>query len=99
MATTTATISINSTDLTPGMATNISASSTLMKTGLTIAFTVFRQFSIFHGSTLEERLEPIEITGQNTGKASMTLNKKTQKKIICFLTRNGLMFLMLKLNS
>jgi len=35
MATTTATVSINSTDLTPGMATNISASSTLMKTGLT----------------------------------------------------------------
>ena len=35
MATTTATVSISSTDLMPGSALNISASSTLMKTGLT----------------------------------------------------------------
>ena len=35
MATTTATVSISSTDLQPGSALNINASSTLMKTGLT----------------------------------------------------------------
>ena len=35
MATTTATVSISSTDLIPGSALNINASSTLMKTGLT----------------------------------------------------------------
>ena len=35
MATTTATISINSTDLTPGSTLSINASSTLAKTGLT----------------------------------------------------------------
>ena len=35
MATTTATVSITSSDLTPGSALAISASSTLMKTGLT----------------------------------------------------------------
>ena len=35
MATTTATVSISSTDLQPGSALNINASSTFMKTGLT----------------------------------------------------------------
>ena len=39
MATTTATVSISSTDLIPGMPLSINASSTLMKTGLTTGMT------------------------------------------------------------
>ena len=59
MATTTATVSISSTDLQPGGALNINASSTLMKTGLTTGMELMEMgnHSIAVGSPTEYSLQ------------------------------------------
>ena len=65
MATTTATVSISSTDLQPGNTLSISASSTLMQAGLTTGLTQVESGVISLASGVESRLGPLatEVSG------------------------------------
>ena len=65
MATTTATVSISSTDLQPGNTLSISASSTLMQAGLTTGLTQLESGVISLASGVESRLGPLatEVSG------------------------------------
>ena len=65
MATTTATVSISSSDLQPGNTLSISASSTLMQAGLTTGLTQVESGVISLASGVESRLGPLatEISG------------------------------------
>jgi len=56
MATTTATVSISSSDLVPGMGLNINASSTLMKTGLTTGMELMEMGNASLTATYEAQL-------------------------------------------
>ena len=59
MATTTAQVSISSTDLMPGSSLNISASSTLMKAGLTTGLTQLQAGALDVATGTEFRLGPL----------------------------------------
>ena len=59
MATTTATVSISSTDLIPGSSLSINASSTLMKAGLTTGLTQMQSGVITLAAGVESRLGPL----------------------------------------
>ena len=65
MATTTATVSISSSDLQPGNTLSISASSTLMQAGLTTGLTQVESGVISLASGVESRLGPLatEVSG------------------------------------
>ena len=65
MATTTATVSVTSSDLTPGSPLSISASSTLMKTGLTTGMTLMEMgnHSIATGTEFALTLAKGEVNG------------------------------------
>ena len=65
MATTTATVSVTSSDLTPGSPLSISASSTLMKTGLTTGMTLMEMgnHSIATGTEFALSLAKGEVNG------------------------------------
>ena len=72
MATTTATVSINSSDLMPGSALSINSSSTLMKAGLTVGLTQLRTGYEEIATGTEFRLGPLatETAGGVHGVAS-----------------------------
>ena len=59
MATTTATVSISSSDLMPGQNLSINASSTLMKAGLTTGLTQMESGVITLAAGVESRLGPL----------------------------------------
>ena len=59
MATTTATVSISSTDLIPGSSLSINASSTLMKAGLTTGLTQMESGVITLAAGVESKLGPL----------------------------------------
>jgi len=71
MATTTATVTISSSDLTPGMALNINASSTLMKTGTTTGLEIM---DMGRGSLKQsdgnQSLQAVTATSDDYGQAS-----------------------------
>jgi len=72
MATTTATVSINSSDLMPGSALSINSSSTLMRAGLTVGLTQLRTGYEEVATGTEFRLGPLatETVGDVHGVAS-----------------------------